>query len=331
MEPQADDRRIGLTSTIPVEAALAAGLVPVDLNNRFITAADRDGLLRDAEARGFPGNICSWIKGIYAATAAEGIRRVIGVTRGDCSSTEKLLEIWRHEGVETIPFAFPSEPTAEAAARAVEEFCARLGTTLEAAEQMRERLRPLRGLLRQLDDDTWRDEKITGTENHLWLVSASDFNSDPALFAHQLEVFLDNAGRRQPRPGLVRLGYAGVPTVVDGLYDFLEARGARVVFNEVQRQFAMTGDLASLGEQYAAYTYPYDTFRRIEDMRAEAVRRGLHGFIHYAQTFCHRSLEGILLRERLGLPVLCIEADRPGPLDGRTATRIEAFLEQLRS
>lgn len=331
MEPQANDRRIGITSTIPVEAVLAAGLVPVDLNNRFITATDRDELLRNAEARGFPGNICSWIKGIYAAAAAEGIRRVVGVTRGDCSSTEKLLEIWRHEGVETIPFAFPSEPTAEAAARAVEEFCGRLGMTAEAAEQMRKRLRPVRSMLQRLDDDTWRDEKITGAENHLWLVSASDFNSDLEVFELELQSFLAAAAQRPARPGLVRLGYAGVPTVVDGLYDFLEARGARVMFNEVQRQFAMTGDRASLGEQYAAYTYPYDTFRRIEDMRAEAGRRGLHGFIHYAQTFCHRSLEGILLRERLGIPVLCIEADRPGPLDGRTATRIEAFLEQLRS
>ena len=314
-----------------MEAVLAAGLVPVDLNNKFITASDREGLVRDAEARGFPSNICSWIKGIYSAAAAEGIRRVVGVTRGDCSSTEKLLEIWQHEGVEAIPFAYPGEPSVEAAGRAVAEFCARLGTTVAAAEAVRERLRPMRALLRQLDDRTWQDGKISGAENHLWLVSASDFNSDPVRFERELSAFLDEVSHRPSRKDFIRLGYAGVPPVVDGIYDFLESRGARVVFNEVQRQFAMTDDQPSLANQYAAYTYPYDTFARIEDMRREAERRGLHGFIHYAQTFCHRSLEGILLRERLGLPVLCIEADRPGPLDPRTETRIEAFLEQLRA
>jgi len=47
-----DPEKIGLTATVPVEVILAAGLVPVDLNNRFITHPDRDRLLSMAEARG---------------------------------------------------------------------------------------------------------------------------------------------------------------------------------------------------------------------------------------------------------------------------------------
>jgi benzoyl-CoA reductase/2-hydroxyglutaryl-CoA dehydratase subunit BcrC/BadD/HgdB len=325
------DPRIGITSTIPVEAVLAAGLVPVDLNNRFIAAAARERYLREAEARGFPANVCSWIKGIYAAARAEGIRRVVGVTRGDCSSTEKLLEIWRHEGVETIPFDYPAAPSVAAAGEAVRAFAARLGTTMAAAEAMRERLRPARALLRRLDELTWREGRVSGGENHLWLVSASDFNGDPARFETDLRDFLARAEARLRAVDFIPLGYAGVPPIVDDLHAFIESRGARVVFNETQRQFAMLGESQTLAEQYAAYTYPYDTFGRIEDIGREAGRRGLLGVIHYAQTFCHRGLEGILLRERLGLPLLCIEADRPGPLDPRTATRIEAFLEQLRS
>ena len=36
-----------------------------------------------------------------------------------------------------------------------------------------------------------------------------------------------------------------------------------------------------------------------------------------------------LLRERLRLPILTLECDRPGPMDGRTQTRVEAFIEML--
>jgi benzoyl-CoA reductase/2-hydroxyglutaryl-CoA dehydratase subunit BcrC/BadD/HgdB len=121
----------------------------------------------------------------------------------------------------------------------------------------------------------------------------------------------------------------GVPPIVDGLYEFLEQRGARVVYNEVQRQFAMLDPASDLAGQYTAYTYPYDTGYRLKDVKREVSRRGLQGLIHYAQTFCHRQIEAIILREDLPLPVISIEADRPGPLDARTQTRLEAFLEQL--
>ena len=86
----------------------------------------------------------------------------------------------------------------------------------------------------------------------------------------------------------------------------------------------------SLTEQYREYTYPYSFFERLKDIRWEVARRQARGVVHYVQSFCFRQIEDILLREEVDLPVLTLEGDEPGPLDGRTKIRIQAFLEMLR-
>ena len=45
-------RKIGFTTTIPVEIVLASGKTPVDLNNIFILDDDAAGLVSEAEAKG---------------------------------------------------------------------------------------------------------------------------------------------------------------------------------------------------------------------------------------------------------------------------------------
>jgi len=47
------------------------------------------------------------------------------------------------------------------------------------------------------------------------------------------------------------------------------------------------------------------------------------------QSFCFRQMHDRIIRERLHLPILTLECDRPGPMDGRSRTRIEAFLEMI--
>ena len=59
---------VGLTTTVPVEVILAAGLTPADLNNVFITGDDPAGLVVRAELEGYPRNVCGWIKGITTVT-----------------------------------------------------------------------------------------------------------------------------------------------------------------------------------------------------------------------------------------------------------------------
>ena len=55
---------IAITTTVPVEIILAAGHVPVDLNNIFITNQQAVRLVEAAEEAGYPRNLCGWIKGL---------------------------------------------------------------------------------------------------------------------------------------------------------------------------------------------------------------------------------------------------------------------------
>jgi len=320
---------IGITSTIPVEIVFAAGLTPVDLNNRFITDDARRSLVAAAEAAGFPLNFCAWIKGIYGWVARAGIRRVIGVIQGDCSNTHLLLEILEEEGLEVVPFEYPADRDPARLEKALERLAGDLGTDLASAEDERRRMEPLRRKLERLDEMTWRGGRVTGLENHLWLVNSSDMRGERRRFESELDVFLAEAAERPPARSRFRLGFLGIPPIVDDLYERLAERGAAVVYNEFQRQFSMPGRHRDLVEQYLAYTYPYRTALRVADIRRETARRKIDGLVHYVQSFCYRQLQDRAVKKAAGAPVLALEFDRPGRLDARSMTRIEAFLELL--
>ena len=331
----ADDRTIGITATVPVEVLLAAGRVPMDLNNVFITAADPAALVAEAHARGFPINCCAWIKGIYAAARRVGVRQVIGVGQGDCSNTHALMEVLQSEGVEVMDFNYPYPKGAASLAGAIAGRAAALGTTRREAEEMARDLAPVRRALSEIDRLTWQEDRVGGEENHRWLLGSSDFGGDPESYRRQAEEFLAEARCREPVHQRHRLGYIGIPPIRSGLYEFLESLGARVVFNEFQRQFSMPAAAASpapdLVEQYLAYTYPYGIGGRIEDIRRAVRERRLDGLVHYVQAFCFRHIQDRLLREAVGVPILTLEFDRPGPLDGQSRTRLEAFVEMLQA
>lgn len=327
MKRAAGRRAVGITSTVPLEVIFAAGLEPVDLNNRFITHRKRRVMVERAEASGFPVNICAWIKGIYEYAIEAGIRRVVGVRQGDCSNTHALMEAFEDAGIETIPFDYPVSRDAGDLRKAIAEFARWLGTNPQAAEKMRRAMSGLRGKLEYLDELTWREGKVTGTENHIWLINSSDMQGNWKVFEKSLDGFLDRAGRRRTSPRRPRLGFVGIPPVVDDLHEVLESRGAAVVYNEFQRQFSMPGKHGSLVEQYLSYTYPYGTSERIKDIANEAARRKLDGVVHYVQSFCFRQLADRAVRNALRAPVLTLECDRPGQLDARSLTRVEAFLE----
>ena len=191
------------------------------------------------------------------------------------------------------------------------------------------RLDRIRDKLKVLDRMTYQDHVISGSENHLFLVTSSDFNSDPDQYERELDHFLGEAEARKANPAPIRLGYLGVPPIFKDLYEITESFGARVVFNETQRQFSMPYGEKDLLKQYLRYTYPYDAQGRIEDIRTAIEERKLDGLIHYTQTFCFRQIYDIIFREAFSVPLLTIEGDRPGPVDARTATRIETFVDIL--
>ena len=325
------NRRIGITTTIPVEVVFAAGGTPVDLNNVFIADENPASLVDRAELAGYPATICAWVKGIYAVAAETGaVDAVIGVTEGDCSNTHALMETLELRGIPIIPFAYPYDADPDLLRLQIEKLAQALGTSWDKAMNVKQQLEPVRDKLRQLDELTWRENRVTGEENLLFLVSSSDFEGDWRAYERKVAAFLDEAANRSPREGGVRLGFVGVPPIFADFHRVVESTGARIVYNEIPRQFAMPYTTDGLVEQYVAYTYPYGVFRRIEDISYAVAERDIDGLIHYTQSFCYRQIEDLILRERLEVPILTVQGDKPGPVDARTKVRIEAFVEMLR-
>lgn len=330
MEIKVDESVIGVTSTIPVEIIFAGNLRPVDLNNIFITSPQREQLLKDAESYGFSHNICAWIKGIFSVVMNYGIKRVVAVTGGDCSNTVALSEVFLRNSIEVIEFNYPINRDKSLLLKEMQKMIGLFSTTWDDVLSWKRRLDRIREKLRKIDILTYRDGKVRGFENHLFLVSSSDFESDPDRFENKVDMFLNELNSRRPDEDYIKIGYLGVPTVFDGLYEYIEKLNAKVVFNEVQRQFSMPYALDDMVDTYLRYTYPYGIEGRIQDILEQIKERKLHGLIHYTQSFCHRQIHDIIFRQSLGIPMLTIEGDRPGPLDGRTALRIEAFIEMLK-
>lgn len=323
-------RQVGFTTTIPVEVLYAGGFEPVDLNNRFITAQDPSGFVRLAETDGFPRNCCGWIKGIYGVARRQQLTDVVAVTRGDCSYTQALMEVLQYRGVRVTPFAFPFDRDPGALSLEIRKLADRYATTLPDAERWKRKLDGIRRIAREIDRLTWEERKVTGEENHLWLVGCSDFEGNPEEYGRRAQAFLETVRTRPSRKELLPIAFVGVPPITSGLHAAFEEAGARIVLNEVARQFSMPSSSDDLTGQYLRYTYPYSFFDRLEDIRTETARREVRGIVHYVQSFCFRQIEDILLREEIGLPILTLEGDEPGPLDGRTRIRIQAFLEMLR-
>lgn len=321
---------VGLTSTIPVEIVLAAGLKPVDLNNIFINSPSPEKLINQAESAGFAHNICSWIKGIYATTLNRNITRVIAVTGGDCSNTIALGEILSRRGVEVIHFDYPLDRNRDFLLSQMEKLMHTFNVSWPDVERVRTRLSSVREKLKELDRLTYEKNVVTGFENHLFLVSSSDFNSDVDAYEKELDRFLAETASRKSRTERIRIGFLGVPPIFSGFYDVIESFGARVVYNETQRQFSMPFADGDLVDQYLIYTYPYDIQGRIDDIKRAVEERRLDGLIHYTQTFCFRQIYDIILRESLRIPMLTLEGDRTGPVDSRTALRIETFVQILK-
>ena len=322
-------RRVGFTTTIPLEVLIAAGVVPIDLNNVFITNPDKIALIEDAELTGFPRNVCAWIKGIYGAVVQSGITEMIAVTEGDCSYTKALMEVLSLNGVRVYPFAYPAGRQAEPLRAEIEKLMACFGVGWDQVARAKERLDGIRAKVHEIDRLSWQEDLVTGEENHYFQVCTSDMNGDPDLFEAEVDAFLAQAAARNPRKEGIRLAFLGVPPIVSGLYDFLEGVGARVVFNETQRQFSMPYGIPDLVEQYRAYSYPYDIFHRLADITREIEKRRVDGVIHYVQSFCFRQIEDMVLRKSIKLPILTLEGDKPGDIDARTKIRLEGFLELL--
>ena len=324
--------KIGITTTVPVEIILAAGYTPVDLNNIFIMDNEPNKLVEAAETAGYPRNICGWIKGLYSVVLSpeNNINKIIAVTQGDCSNTHALMETLQLAGVETIPFAYPFDRDYDLLRLQMDKLIKVLGTDWDSVEQQRKRLVKLRKKVAEIDALTWQKNNVSGIDNHIFQVSCSDFDGNVDLFEKKVDQFLLKAQTASEKGEELRLAFIGVPPICPDIYNYLESIGARVVFNEVQRQFAMPNEVADIVTQYQLYTYPYGVFGRLEDIQEEIDKRNIDGVIHYVQSFCYRQIEDMIFREQLNVPLLTIEGDKPGKIDARTKLRIDSFVEMLK-
>lgn len=303
--------------------------MPVDLNNVFITSEDPTALVAEAEYQGYPRNACGWIKGIYSTALKGGVDAVVAVVEGDCSQTQAMVETLEMQGVEVIPFAFPYGRDRDLLRMQIDKLIARLGTTWDDTLQWKHKLDEVRRKVWKLDELTWQRGTVSSFDNHYYQVSCSDFNGDPVAFEAEVDAKITAAEEAEPDLGGLRLGYIGVPPIFTDIYQYIESLGVRIAFNEVHRQFTMPFETNDLVEQYALYTYPYDVFARIEDIKREVERRNLNGLLHYTQSFCFRQIQDLIIRKQIGVPILTIEGDAPTRLDARTKIRIESFVEMV--
>lgn len=324
-------KKIGLTTTVPVEVLIAAGYTPVDLNNIFITSKEYLKYIDIAERDGFPKSLCTWTKGIYGACLENGIKEIIGVVEGDCSNTKALSDVLKLRGIKVYPFSFPHSHKIEDVENELNKFMNTFNVTIEKVEVVRKKLNETRALAKEIDELTYIENKTTGFENHLYQVSLSDFNMNIDAFEADLKKAIYDIKNRKPITRKLRLGYIGVPPMTSDIYEFVEDLNASFVYNEVQREFAFPrADKAlNIFQQYYDYTYPYDTEFRIKELQKQIDLRKLDGIIHYTQAFCYRAIEDIVLKEKLDIPILNIEGDKLNSLDARTKLRLEAFLDML--
>lgn len=323
---------IGITTTVPVEILLAAGYTPLDLNNVFVTADDHERYIKIAEEDGFPQNYCSWIKGIYGVCIEKGIKEILAVVGGDCSNSVVLAEVLELKGIVVHPFAFPVVRNSEGIKKNLDELMDHFDVTLLEVERVRKDLSSLRNKIIHLDEITYKEGNVSGWNNHLYQVSMSDFNLDHRKYEKDVDLFISGINHSKINSSTVRIGYIGVPPITGDIYDFIESNDARLVYNEVQREFAMPRhELAnSIYEQYLGFTYPYDTFYRAQEIVKQIEERDIDAIIHYTQAFCYRSAQHIILKSKLNIPVLHIEGDKSRNIDARTKLRIEAFIDMVK-
>ncbi|MFO7660263.1 MAG: 2-hydroxyacyl-CoA dehydratase [Candidatus Cloacimonadaceae bacterium] len=319
-------KRIGFTTSLPVEVILAAGHVPVDLNNIFINN-NPDRFVSRAEHEGFPRNVCAWIKGIYTSAREAALDEVIGVTQGDCSNTHSLMSMLSDQGIKVFGFSFPVDKSYADLDKEIQKLERHFEVDRSEVIKVKKRLDSIRAKLLLLDEMTWKECLVTGAENHYWLVSASDFNGNPDQFEEDLHAFLKEAKDRDPYQPRLRLAYLGVPPIFSNLYQVVTKLGGEVIYNEIQRQFAMLTLKRDIVEQYLEYTYPYSVFERIKDIETECDKRQVEAIVSYTQSFCHRQIDNILLKKYLHLPFLNLEGDQPSEVDSRTLLRLESFME----
>ncbi len=154
-------------------------------------------------------------------------------------------------------------------------------------------------------------------------------------------------GIPSPRPDGIPIAFVGGPLLAEqfGLFDLIEASGGSVVLDATgtgERTLPSPFDLREIGnDPFAVLADAYfggipDAFRRPNSLlyswlKEKLVERGAGGLIFIRQTWCDTwHAEAVRMKEWSPLPFLLIDACEDLTAAGRTAQRVQAFLEMLR-
>ena len=92
---------------------------------------------------------------------------------------QALMEVLQYRGVSITPFSFPYDRDHRTISLEIRKLAHRFGTTIARAGRWKRKLDAVRRAAHEIDRLTWEEGKVTGEENHFWLVSCSDFEGDP--------------------------------------------------------------------------------------------------------------------------------------------------------
>jgi len=323
-------RRVGITSTLPVEVIWAAGAIPLDLNNLFINDARSEDLVKEAEKRGIPPRSCGWVKGIFPVPSSRGMEEVAVVSGGDCSDLVALSDYWEDDGIGIVHFTFPIGRDRKGLLTSLENLCNHFQITMEEAGKKWQELVGVRRKLADLDDMMAEGCSASAEELHGMLVGGSDMNGDPQAFEKGLDDLLARCHPERIGDDEIRIAYVGVPPIIKDMFSSLEDMGCRVVLDETAVQFGMAYRADDMVDQYLKYTYPYGARSRSEWIVEQVHRRKVDGIVLYTEAACFRNLSNQYLRERFPVPVVEIQGENPAPLDARNRMRLESFIQILR-
>ena len=325
------NRRIGITGMMPIELIFDSGAVPLDIRNFFIQHPDRVTYIQRGEMDGIPDNAGIMTKGIYGTVMENKIEEVVVVFQKDSIKSYALAEMFESQGVIVYRFNFPEHRNRQSLKLEIENLAKQLKmVNLENLEYWRFKLNEIRELARRIDELTYEKNIVSGYENHKYLASMTDFEGDTELYMTKLYNFLDEIKNEKPFKQEIRLGFIGEPPIFPEIYKIIERCGARVVFNEVQRQYAMPYPADSVIDQYLKYTFPYDISKRVEDINAEIERRNIHGIIHYIDITGQAFADEMLFRREIGLPILTVEGGNSLVVNVKTITQISNFVNMLK-
>jgi len=228
--------------------------------------------------------------------------------------------------------------------------------TTAAFDYYVEQLRRLGRFLKTLGGREPSDDHLIAVMQHYQQARRSILGVQPHLSARRWAELAEDFGRTGPADLDGTLGdrpSVGIPLAIIGgplfredfdIYDIIEDNGGRVVFDGTEtghRGWPDEFDAAAIdADPLTALARAYfdgvrDPSRRPNDplyvwLKAGCQSRSVRGVVCYRHVWCdawHAELPR--MRERLGLPVLDIEARNDGAAEQRTTGRILAFLEML--